>query len=329
MQNYILIDFIAIWYKINQIILRIELNCIMSSMWNKNIHDFEVFLKLEKSLSPNSISAYIHDIHKLIQYLEAAHIEKKVSEIELSNLQKFVQWISELGITPRTQARVISGIKAFFTYLLLEEIIETNPTALLETPKVGKKLPVVLSVKEIDKLLAAIDLSKPEGQRNKAMLETLYSCGLRVTELINLKISNMYPDLGFIRVVGKGNKERLIPISAKALKEIDLYYQDRRRLSNINKEDENVVFLNRRGKRLTRVMVFTIIKDLANKIQLKKKISPHTFRHSFATHLVEGGADLRAVQEMLGHESILTTEIYTHLDSEYLRDTIIRFHPRS
>ena len=298
-------------------------------MWNKNIYNFEIFLKLEKSLSPNSISAYIHDIHMLTQYLEAAHIEKEPAEIELSDLQKFVQYISELGVTPRTQARVISGIKAFFSYIMFEEIIEVNPTALLEIPKIGKKLPVVLSVEEIDRLLAAIDLSKPEGQRNKAMLETLYSCGLRVTELINLKISNVYPDLGFVRVVGKGNKERLIPISPKALKEIDLYYQNRRRLPNIDKRDGNIVFLNRRGKRLTRVMIFTIVKDLANKIQLKKKISPHTLRHSFATHLVEGGADLRAVQEMLGHESILTTEIYTHLDSEYLRDTIIRFHPRS
>lgn len=298
-------------------------------MWNKNIYNFEIFLKLEKSLSPNSISAYIHDIHMLTQYLEVAHIEKEPAEIELSDIQKFVQYISELGVTPRTQARVISGIKAFFSYIMFEEIIEVNPIALLEIPKIGKKLPVVLSVEEIDRLLAAIDLSKPEGQRNKAMLETLYSCGLRVTELINLKISNVYPDLGFVRVVGKGNKERLIPISPKALKEINLYYQDRRRLPNIDKGDGNIVFLNRRGKRLTRVMIFTIVKDLANKIQLKKKISPHTFRHSFATHLVEGGADLRAVQEMLGHESILTTEIYTHLDSEYLRDTIIRFHPRS
>lgn len=298
-------------------------------MWNKNIYNFEIFLKLEKSLSPNTISAYIHDIHMLTQYLEAAHIEKEPAEIELSDLRKFVQWISKLGVTPRTQARVISGIKAFFLFLMIEEIIEVNPITLLETPKIGKKLPVVLSVEEIDRLLAAIDLSKPEGQRNKAMIETLYSCGLRVTELINLKISNMYPDLGFIRVVGKGNKERLIPISPKALKEIDLYYQDRRRLPKIENSDGNIVFLNRRGKRLTRVMIFTIVKNLANKIRIKKKISPHTFRHSFATHLVEGGADLRAVQEMLGHESILTTEIYTHLDSEYLRDTIIRFHPRS
>ncbi len=298
-------------------------------MWNKNIYNFEIFLKLEKSLSPNTISAYIHDIHMLTQYLEAAHIEKEPAEIELSDLRKFVQWISKLGVTPRTQARVISGIKAFFLFLMIEEIIEVNPITLLETPKIGKKLPVVLSVEEIDRLLAAIDLSKPEGQRNKAMIETLYSCGLRVTELINLKISNMYPNLGFIRVVGKGNKERLIPISPKALKEIDLYYQDRRRLPKIENSDGNIVFLNRRGKRLTRVMIFTIVKNLANKIRIKKKISPHTFRHSFATHLVEGGADLRAVQEMLGHESILTTEIYTHLDSEYLRDTIIRFHPRS
>ena len=298
-------------------------------MWNKNIHNFEIFLKLEKSLSPNSVSAYIHDIRMLTQHLEAAHIKKEPVEIELSDLQNFVQWISELGVTPRSQARVISGIKAFFLFLMFDEIIEVNPTTLLEIPKIGKKLPVVLSVEEIDRLLAAIDLSKPEGQRNKAMLETLYSCGLRVSELINLKISNVYPDLGFLRVAGKGNKERLIPISPKALKEINLYYQDRRGLPNIDKSDGNIVFLNRRGKRLTRVMIFTIVKDLANKIQLKKKISPHTFRHSFATHLVEGGADLRAVQEMLGHESILTTEIYTHLDSEYLRDTIIRFHPRS
>ncbi|MQY77798.1 MAG: site-specific tyrosine recombinase XerD [Bacteroidetes bacterium] len=297
--------------------------------WNKLVSDFNVFLKLEKILSQNSIDAYISDVKKLKSFFEVIGKDIKPTEVKLSDLKHFIEWINKLGMSSGTQARVISGIKGFYKYLLLEDIIQTDPTALLESPRRGRKLPDILSVEEIDKIMAAIDLSKPQGQRNKAILETLYSCGLRVSELTNLKISNLYFDLGYVKILGKGSKERLVPISSRAIKEINLYFEDRRRLSSVAKEDENIVFLNRRGKKLTRVMVFTIVKELVQKINLRKNVSPHTFRHSFATHLIDGGADLRAVQEMLGHESILTTEIYTHLDREYLRDTIIRFHPRS
>jgi len=300
-----------------------------STSWDKLIAEYTVFLRLEKSLSENSIEAYINDVKKLDRYLEMTGTLIEPEQVTLNHLKGFIEWINKLGMSPRTQARVISGIKGFYRFLLLEDIIQHDPTALIESPRIGRKLPDVLSVEEIDRLLAAIDLSKPEGQRNKAMLETLYSCGLRVSELIELRITNIFSDLGFLKIIGKGNKERLVPISQKALKEIDLYRQDRRRLPVIHKEAENILFLNRRGKQLSRVMIFTIIRELAKKINLKKKISPHTFRHSFATHLIDGGADLRAVQEMLGHESIITTEIYTHLDREYLRDTIIQFHPRS
>jgi len=244
-------------------------------------------------------------------------------------LKDFISWINETGLHARSQARIISGLKAFYNYLLIEDSIEKDPTALLQSPNIGRKLPEVLSIDEIDRILGAIDLSKPEGQRNKAIIETLYSCGLRVSELINLRITNLYFKDGFIKVTGKGNKERLVPIGEKAIKEIRYYFQDRNLLSNIDKSGENIVFLNRRGKPLSRVMIFTIIKNLAKTAGIKKNISPHTFRHSFATHLIDGGADLRAVQEMLGHESIITTEIYTHLDREYLRDAIIRFHPRA
>jgi integrase/recombinase XerD len=301
----------------------------MVSSWDKLIHEYTVFLRLEKSLSENSIDAYINDINKLCRFFEANSKTIEPEEVTLNLLKEFIEWINKLGMSPRTQARVISGIKGFYRYLLLEDVIQQDPTSLLEAPRIGRKLPDVLSVEEIDRLLSAIDLSKPEGQRNKTMLEILYSCGLRVSELIELKISNIYSDLGFIKIIGKGNKERLVPISQKALKEIDLYKQDRRRLPVIHKEAENVLFLNRSGRKLSSVMIFTIVKELSQKVGLKKKISPHTFRHSFATHLIDGGADLRAVQEMLGHESIITTEIYTHLDREYLRDTIIQFHPRS
>lgn len=293
------------------------------------VSDFNVFLKLEKLLSPNSIDAYISDVKKLKSFFEVIGKDIKPTEVKLSDLKHFIEWINKLGMSSGTQARVISGIKGFYKYLLLEDIIQTDPTALLESPRRGRKLPDILSVEEIDKIMAAINLSKPQGQRNKAILETLYSCGLRVSELTNLKISNLYFDLEYVKILGKGSKERLVPISSRAIKEINLYFEDRRRLPSVAKEDENIVFLNRRGKKLTRVMVFTIVKELVKKINLRKNVSPHTFRHSFATHLIEGGADLRAVQEMLGHESILTTEIYTHLDREYLRDTIIQFHPRS
>lgn len=297
--------------------------------WAIYIKGFKSFLSLEKSLSGNSIEAYLHDVEKLVQYLEHKKRSLSPQEIELTHLQDFLKWINELGMSATTQARVISGIKAFYKYLLLENILNTDPTALLEGPKLGRKLPDVLNIEDINKIIDAIDLSKPEGQRNKAILETLYSCGLRVSELVNLKISNLFFNDGFVKVIGKGDKERLVPIGSVAIKQITIYREEVRCHLVIKKEDEDVLFLNRRGAKLTRVMIFTIIKQLAEKTGLKKHISPHTFRHSFATHLIEGGADLRAVQEMLGHESITTTEIYTHLDREYLREAIIRFHPRS
>lgn len=297
--------------------------------WELAIKNFISYLKIERSLSENSVEAYNDDILKLFQFVEYRKLNIEPEKISLKNLQDFIYWINDLGMTARTQARVISGIKAFYKYLLMDDIIENNPTDLLEAPRVGRKLPEFLSIQEIDNLIAAIDLSKEEGHRNIAIIETLYSCGLRVTELINLRITNLYFSEGFIKVVGKGDKERLVPIGKKAIKEINTYLDFYRNKLAIKTDSQNILFLNRRGKQLTRVMIFTIVKDLATKIGLQKNISPHTFRHSFATHLIERGADLRAVQEMLGHESILTTEIYTHLDREYLRETIIEFHPRS
>ncbi len=296
--------------------------------WQAVIKEYEGFLKLEKGLSSNSIEAYLSDIGKLEQFLELVQIEATPEELDRELLGNFLNWITEMGLSARSQARILSGIKAFYRYLLLEDRIEKDPTALLEGPRLGSKLPEVLTVEEIDLMLERIDLSKPQGRRNKAMLETLYSCGLRVTELVELQISGIFRAEGFIRIIGKGDKERLVPFSPRALKEIDLYLPDRNSLS-IQAGNEDVLFLNRRGKMLTRNMVFTIIKELAKSAGIQKTVSPHTFRHSFATHLVEGGADLRAVQEMLGHESITTTEIYTHLDSAYLREAIISFHPRS
>lgn len=297
--------------------------------WENSIIQFRNFLKLEKSLSNNSITAYETDIRKLVTFLEIKDLNISPINIKFQNLKDFIEWINELGLNASSQARIISGLKAFFKFLILEDKIETNPSSLLESPRIGRKLPEFLSIDEIDQIIAAIDLSQTEGQRNKAIIETLYSCGLRVSELINLKISNLYFNDGFIRVVGKGNKERLVPIGQKAMKEIKFYFEDRNLLLNIDKSSQNIVFLNRRGKQLSRVMIFTIVKNLASKAKIIKNISPHTFRHSFASHLIDGGADLRAVQEMLGHESIITTEIYTHLDREYLRDAIIQFHPRS
>ncbi|MDA3953455.1 MAG: site-specific tyrosine recombinase XerD [Bacteroidales bacterium] len=297
--------------------------------WEDSIIQFRNFLKLEKSLSNNSITAYETDIRKLVTFLEIKDIQISPINIKFENLKDFIEWINEFGLNARSQARIISGLKAFFKFLILEDKIETNPSSLLESPRIGRKLPEFLSIAEVDMIIAAIDLSQAEGQRNKAIIETLYSCGLRVSELINLKISNIYFNDGFIRVVGKGDKERLVPISQKAMKEIRYYFEDRNLLPNIDKESQNIVFLNRRGKQLSRVMIFTIVKNLAVQAEIHKNISPHTFRHSFASHLIDGGADLRAVQEMLGHESIITTEIYTHLDREYLRDAIIQFHPRS
>ena len=295
--------------------------------WESAILSFKSYLIIERSLSANSVDAYIRDVKKLADF--AKEKEKTELQIERSDLSEFISNISKSGVAARSQSRIISGIKAFYKYLIMEDYITANPTELLESPKIGMKLPYTLYIKEIDKLIAAIDLSKAEGERNRAMLEILYSCGLRVTELITLKLSNVSFVEGFIKVVGKGNKERLAPIGNTALKYLNIYINEVRNHQEIQKGYKDIIFLNRRGKQLTRVMIFTIIKQLAKKIGLKKNISPHTFRHSFATHLIQGGADLRAVQEMLGHESITTTEIYTHLDKEYLRETIIAFHPRA
>ena len=296
-------------------------------MWKSYKEGFKQYLQLEKSLSDNTVQAYMQDIEKLTQYLLLINADKTPQQIELSDLEKFVKYISELGMTPSSQSRIISGIKNFYKYCLQEHIVTKDPTALLEAPKLKRSLPDTLSFNEIESIITAIDLSTPEGVRNKAILETLYSCGLRVTELVNLKISCLYLDVGFIRVIGKGDKERLVPVGSNAIKHISLYKNNTRVHIPIKPGNEDILFLNRRGRKLSRIMIFLIIKDLARQAGITKNISPHTFRHSFATHLVEGGADLRAVQEMLGHESITTTEIYTHLDREYLRDTLQRFHP--
>ncbi len=297
--------------------------------WSVYIKGFKSFLSLERSLSENSIEAYLHDVNKLCQFLEFKKYDLSPKDIQLSHLQEFAQWVNELGMSAGSQARMISGIKGFYKYLLLENLLTIDPTALLEAPKLARKLPDTLSVNDINRLIEAIDLSRVGGQRNKAMLETLYSCGLRVSELVNLKISNLFFQEDYIKVTGKGDKERLVPIGTAAIKQIEIYKNEVRCHVPIKKDNEDFLFLNNRGSKISRVHVFTTIKQLAFNIQLKKKISPHTFRHSFATHLIEGGADLRAVQEMLGHESITTTEIYTHLDREYLRQAIIQFHPRS
>lgn len=296
-------------------------------MWEPYKKGYKAYLQLEKSLSENSVEAYLRDIDKLTSFLEQNADNRAPSSITLKDLEAFVQWISQLGMMPGSQARIISGLKSFFKYCLTEQITSTNPTELLEAPKLKRALPDVLSFEEIENIITEIDLSTPEGGRNKAMLETLYSCGLRVTELVNLKLSCLYLDVGFIRVTGKGDKERLVPIGSDAIKYINIYRSNIRVHIEIKPGNEDILFLNRRGSQLTRVMVFLIIKDLAKKAGVKKTISPHTFRHSFATHLVEGGADLRAVQEMLGHESITTTEIYTHLDRKFLRDTLQLYHP--
>lgn len=297
--------------------------------FQKYLDDFKSFLQIEKSLSENSVLAYVADVKKLFEFLLVHRPEHHLTDICLADLKDFIGLISELGISPRSQARIISGIRAFFKYLLMDDLIDNDPSLLLELPTIGKKLPVFLSLEEIDLLENSVDLSKPEGHRNRAIIETMYSCGLRVSELISLKITNLFFDHDFIKVLGKGDKERLVPISEKAKNEIDLYLANYRNHMEVKKGFENYLFLNRRGKKLSREMIFIIVKELAAFAGLDKNISPHTFRHSFATHLVDGGADLRAVQEMLGHESIITTEIYTHLSNEYLRQTIIEFHPRS
>jgi integrase/recombinase XerD len=295
--------------------------------WDSYKKGFKAFLQLEKSLSAHSVEAYLRDIDKLAQYIHDEIGPLGPADITLSHLQAFVQCIGKLDMAPTSQARIISGIKSFFKYCLLEQICTLNPTTLLPSPKTKRKLPDVLSFEEIEQMIGELDLSKPEGGRNKAILETMYSSGLRVTEAINLKISCLYLDVGFIRVIGKGDKERLVPIGSDAIKYIKLYKDTIRVHQTPAKDSEDILFLNNRGKGLSRVMIFYIIKDLIQKTGIKKSISPHSFRHSFATHLVEGGADLRAVQEMLGHESITTTEIYTHINREYLRDTLDRFHP--
>ena len=293
---------------------------------------FKSYLKLECSLSENSVEAYLHDLNMLEQFLVISKQALSPSEIKVNHLREFLQWINELGLSARSQARIISGLKGFFKYCLIENIVTDDPSQLLDSPRLGRKLPDTLTVHDINNLIDAIDLSKPEGARNKAMLETLYSCGLRVSELISLKRSNVHYEIGFVKVLGKGDKERLVPIGGVAIKYIKIYIESGSTnggRSNPAPGSEDYVFLNKNGKPLSRVMVFMIIKQLAEKINLKKSISPHTFRHSFATHLIEGGADLRAVQEMLGHESITTTEIYTHLDRDFLRASILKHHPRA
>ncbi len=299
----------------------------MSLGWKQSFRNFETFLRLEKSLSENSVDAYMHDVAKLEKFFSESGKSVNPADVTYSDLRDFLTWYNETNNNSRTQSRVLSGIRAFYKFLLIEGETDENPATLIESPRLGLKLPGVLSVIEIDRMIDTIDLSKPEGHRNKAIIETLYGCGLRVSELVNLRLTDIHYSEGYVVVTGKGNKQRLVPVSGKALKEIDIYKLHRNQLSVI--KDQNVLFLNRRGSKLTRAMIFAIIKELAVKAGISRNISPHTFRHSFATHMIEAGADLRAVQEMLGHESILTTEIYTHVDRSYLRDSLIMFHPRA
>lgn len=296
-------------------------------MWESYLKGFKAWLQLEKSLADHSVAAYLRDMAKLITYFRGNGISKTPAEVTLKDLEAFTKSLHEAGLTGTSQSLIISGIKSFYKYCLIEGISSTNPSELLESPRNRRKLPEVLSFAEIEEMIGKIDLSLPEGIRNKAILETMYSCGLRVSEAVNLKISNLYLDVGFIRVTGKGDKERLVPIGSDAIKHIQIYKSSVRSHMTVKPGHEDILFLNRRGARLSRVMILLIVKDLAAKAGIKKTVSPHTFRHSFATHLVEGGADLRAVQDMLGHESITTTEIYTHLDREYLRNTLQEFHP--
>lgn len=298
-------------------------------MWAAYLKGFKAYMQLERSLSDNTVEAYLHDVQMLGDFISVTYKGLGVESVTLEHLQGFLAYVNEMELSAGTQARLLSGIKSFFRYLLLEEVITNDPTQLLDAPKLKRKLPHFLSVDEIETLFTAIDHSTPEGQRNRAMLETMYSCGLRVSELISLTISNLYLDIGFVRVIGKGDKERLVPIGSTAVTQIKLYKDHvRSKLPVIKTGNEDILFLNRRGNALSRVMVFLILKDLSEKCGFKKNIHPHTLRHSFATHLVEAGADLRAVQEMMGHKSITTTEIYTHLDRAYLRKTLERYHPR-
>jgi len=299
-------------------------------MWEHEIIEFKNYLKLERSLSDNSISAYINDINNFINFLKSKNLGGlKYSDIDSSLIRDFLENFYKSGKSTYSQARVVSGIKSFFGYLLLEEKIDINPTELIESPKLSKKLPDTLNIEDIEKMLSSINIDTFEGLRNRAIIETLYSCGLRVSELINITYQNLFLDIGFIKVLGKSSKERLVPIGKSAIKYIKLYNERFRNNIKVKSGNEGYLFLNRRGSKISRNMIFIIIKNISDKILLKKKISPHTFRHSFATHMIEGGADLRAVQEMLGHESITTTEIYTHLNREYLREVVNKFHPRS
>ncbi|MEQ8534770.1 MAG: site-specific tyrosine recombinase XerD [Imperialibacter sp.] len=297
--------------------------------WELYIKQFKNYLKLERSLAQNSIDAYLHDVRLFAQFMEIKGLSLSPEEVKPKHIHDFLEHVNELGLAAHSQARIISGLKAYFRFLLNEGDIQKDPMMLIESPKLGRKLPDTLDYNEIEQLLAAIDLSTPEGMRNRTILETLYGSGLRVSELVGLKRENVFLDVDFLRVLGKGSKERLVPLGSDSKKYLTMYMNEVRVHIPIKPGNEAFVFLNRRGSKLSRVMVFMVIKDLAAKIGLKKKISPHTFRHSFATHLIEGGADLRAVQEMLGHESITTTEIYTHLDRDYLRQVITQFHPRS
>lgn len=297
--------------------------------WQIHLKRFKAYLQLERGMSKNSIDAYIRDVDRLRQYVEIKTLDKSPTDIDTATLENFLIWLGEFNLNARSQARVLSGIKSFYKYLLLEDIMEDNPASLIEAPKLSQKIPEVLSYEEIEAILAAIDLSKAQGTRNRAIIEVLYACGLRVTELLDLKLSNLFLDIGFVKVVGKNDKERIVPIGAAAIKHLNFYLSERRAQRNVQKDFEDIVFLNRRGKNLSRITVFVLVKDLVKAAGVEKNVSPHTFRHSFATHLVEGGADLRAVQDMLGHESITTTEIYTHLDREYLKDTVLSFHPRN
>lgn len=298
--------------------------------WGPYINGFKSYLLLERSLSENTIEAYLRDVKKLVEFLELSDIHASPEALDVDQLSSFLHSLNDLGLGARSQARLLSAIKTFYKYLLMEDLIQVDPTSLLEGPRLPRKIPEVLSYEEIQSMIAAIDLSEPHGVRNRAMLETLYACGLRVSELIDLRISNLYLDIGFVKVLGKGNKERIVPIGEEAVKHIGFYIDGvRRGMMNIHPEHTNFLFLNRRGKQLSRVMVFMVVKECAKLAGVDKNVSPHTFRHSFATHLIEGGADLKAVQDMLGHESILTTEIYTHLDTDYLRETILSFHPRN
>jgi integrase/recombinase XerD len=298
--------------------------------WADALQEFKNYMRLERTLSANSVEAYLRDVTRFRQYLTLESAQEPLLEsITPQHIKNFLVYIAELGMSATSQARMLSGLKIFFKFLAIEFYFTNDPTAQIQGPQIGKKLPAVLEVFEVEQILSAIDLSTPEGVRNRAIIETLYSSGLRVTELVELRMSNLFFDIGFIKVIGKSNKERFVPIGDDAMKYISQYVEHIRTHLNIQKDSENIVFLNRRGAKLTRAMIFLIIKDLTMKAGITKTVSPHTFRHSFATHLLEGGADLRAIQEMLGHESILTTQIYTHLDVEYLKQVIQEFHPRS